>query len=648
MLFSRCLFVAVVSIVVCSQSTASCLADTEREWTDATGRFRVTGRLVEVREGIALLQTVDGRTLKVPVDRLSRADQEFLDSSSNPFELVEDDANMRGVAEIGRPGDQATSSNVLPGFDWSRPTSLDWRKASLMQVGTADQWQPPPSFQPQLSFSPQRAMLSKKTAFHERPHPVQFNPLRKRAVVGFSLTFAVPKSTSRFTLVDLSSGRIVDSVPVEAHMRPLALLNDGQTVLMAGASDERAGLERPYELQLWRIDNGSVARSASWTPFQGETEERSFGRHEKSHAAVSNAVPLTGPHVMLLSQQGHLAVVDIAARTPVWHAELGREFSVDVTADRSLMAIMQGAAIMIVRAATGEVLSQTMIPGKPHIAWPRIRWSPSGKHLAVCHLSSLRVLDVESGDWVHEYERPGPPIAAHGLDYPHEEFLLLDNSQLLHLPTKIQVCDYQNAHWIGTLGGTTFVCIQDGNGGFLGPQAIPHAKAAELLQTAQQDPDTFLLGPGAKVAIDVTGVPAQYQADARSGLEDVLAKAGFQVAPAAPVSIVAKVEGPTQEAVQYIARGAYVVNKYLSRVTLVWQGKDLWTTSGTNIPGVLSTERGETIQQKLDKLGQAPSLHVFRNAQLPRFVQRLREDGTPQRSTALMVSRFTLQGLQDL
>lgn len=648
MLFSRGLFVAVVSIAVSLFSLPLCLADTDRQWSDATGKFRVTARLLEVKDGVAFLQTVDGRTLKVPVDRLSQADQDFLDSSSNPFELVEDGAAMRPAADSGRSGASGPASSALPGFDWSRPTTIDWRSANSMQAATADQWQPPPSFDPTLPFAPQRAMLSKKGAFHERPHAVQINPLRGRAVVGFSLTFGVPKSTSRVSLVDLTSGRSVDSVSVEAHMRPLALLNDGQTVLMVGASDERGGLERPYELQLWRIDNTTVARSPSWIPFQNATEERSFGRRETTHAAVSSAVPLTGPHVMLLSDKGHLGVVDIAARTPVWHVELGRDFAVDVTADRSLMAIAQGASIMIVRSATGEVLSQTMLPGKPHTAWPRIRWSPSGKHLAMAHVSSLRVLDVQSGEWVHEEERPGAPAAAQGLDFPHEEFLLLNNTNLVHLPTKIQVCDYQNVHWIGTVGGTTFVLVQDGGGGSLGPQAIPHPKAAQLLQAAQQDPKTFLLGPGSRVAIDVSGVPSQYQAETRSGLEEVVKRAGFQVAPSAPVSVVAKVEGPTQEAVQYIARGAYVVNKYVSKVTLVWEGRELWTTSSTNVPGVLTTERGETIQQRLDKLGQAPSLHVFRNAQLPRFLQRPRDGGTAQRSTALMLSRFTPQGLQDL
>jgi hypothetical protein len=635
--------------VLLAGGTAMGQAGAEREWTDSTGRFRVTARLMEVKDGVVFLQSADGKTFKVPLERLSQADQNFLKASDNPFEIVEEGRGMSSAArpESASPGARSARSPSTSGYDWNHPWTIDWNTVPNMDPGTGGAWQSLPPFQQQLGFTPQQAVLGKKVSIHEQVHPVQVNPTFKRAVIGYTITFGVPKKMSRFTLVDLESGRTVDSVQVEAMMRPLALLNDGQTVLMVGSSDEREGMERPYELQLWRIQGAELARSASWIPFANEAESRSFGRRETTHANVTKAVPLAGSQMMLLSERGHLAVLDATTRKPVWHAELSGQVAVDVTTDRSLMAVMQDAKIMIMHAATGKVHTQAEIPDKPHIAWPRIGWSPSGKHLVVSYLNHLRVFNVESGQWVQHHTQPGPPLAPHGLDFPHEDFVLLNNNRLLHMPTKIHVCDYHGAQSLGTVGGTTFVCVQEPGSGSLRALELPHAKAMELLERAQKDPGTFLLAPGASVAIDVSKVPAQHQPEARSGLEEALGEAGFRVAASAQVSAVAKIEGPTEDTVSFIARGSYKFNKYVSHLSLVWQGNELWSTSWTNVPGVLTTQGDETIEQALQKLGQAPNLTMFRRVGLPQFVQRPRAGADAQKSTALMVSRFTLQGVTD-
>ena len=57
--------------------------------------------------------------------------------------------------------------------------------------------------------------------------------------LGYSVTFSVPKPMSRLSLVDLVAGKAVNSEQVEAHMRPLAVLGDGASVLMVGAGDDR-------------------------------------------------------------------------------------------------------------------------------------------------------------------------------------------------------------------------------------------------------------------------------------------------------------------------------------------------------------------------------------------------------------------------
>ncbi|MGV3484700.1 MAG: hypothetical protein ACO1RT_09810, partial [Planctomycetaceae bacterium] len=76
-------------------------------------------------------------------------------------------------------------------------------------------------------------------------------------------------------------------------------------------------------------------------------------------------------------------------------------------------------------------------------------------------------------------------------------------------------------------------------------------------------------------------------------------------------------------------------------------GKDLWSTGGNNIPGFLQTQRGQSIQDKLNELGKTPNLQLFEKAKLPKLLQKPGDSQTPNQSAALLVSKFTLQGLVD-
>ena len=64
--------------------TALCLATaaTAREWSDASGKFRIQAELIAVHNGKAVLEKTDGSIISVPVEKLSAADQEFLKSQA--------------------------------------------------------------------------------------------------------------------------------------------------------------------------------------------------------------------------------------------------------------------------------------------------------------------------------------------------------------------------------------------------------------------------------------------------------------------------------------------------------------------------------------------------------------------------------------
>ena len=49
-----------------------------REWTDSTGKYRVKGTLMDLREGQVRLRKLDGTMITLPLERLSTADQTFI------------------------------------------------------------------------------------------------------------------------------------------------------------------------------------------------------------------------------------------------------------------------------------------------------------------------------------------------------------------------------------------------------------------------------------------------------------------------------------------------------------------------------------------------------------------------------------------
>jgi hypothetical protein len=68
-------FLKPVLFVACATFAAAASA---REWSDATGKFKVKADLITFSDRLAVLQRGDKKLVAVPVDKLSKVDQEFI------------------------------------------------------------------------------------------------------------------------------------------------------------------------------------------------------------------------------------------------------------------------------------------------------------------------------------------------------------------------------------------------------------------------------------------------------------------------------------------------------------------------------------------------------------------------------------------
>ncbi len=53
-------------------------AEESRKWSDAGGTYSVVAEFVELKDGVVRLRREDGRIARIPLDRLSEADQRYV------------------------------------------------------------------------------------------------------------------------------------------------------------------------------------------------------------------------------------------------------------------------------------------------------------------------------------------------------------------------------------------------------------------------------------------------------------------------------------------------------------------------------------------------------------------------------------------
>ncbi len=627
------------------------LAQSEmREWSDSTGKFKIRATLQEFKDNTAYLRTEDGKTLSIQIGRLSAADQAILKGDANPFQEV-DQILPRGGNGMSPPkpqGDESipgSNSSANGGLEaWDSDYVIPWDRVEELDLGFGMSWEPIKI--PQAPPAPtKRITLNRTTSFFEDVRRFQVNPQAQRAVAGYTVSFSVPKPLSRIVLLDTAGGRAVHSAQTEGDFGPLCVLSDGTTVLMQGSEKGVRPTDSADKLQLWRLKGKEIVRSKTWIPFPSEKPQDSGrGGFRSENAEVSDAIAFRDNRVVLLGSNGRLVCIDALTRRPTWHAKLHHQYAISASIDGSLLAVVNEKMILIIDPLAGKVQCALPIENAPHLHFVNVRWSPSQKRIAVSFASGLRVLDVETGEWIYEIDSNALSSNSNSLEYPDEDYVLLGGGMLLHLPTQIQVCQYRDAKRIVCVGETSYIVMQGKEGGLVVPSKMPHPAAREALEKSENDPSVFLLHPGVEVSIK-TDQAGEHGALVSESLQKAAERAGYKVVPSAPITLEGVIEGPKQQAVSYIARGSYIANYYQSIVRIRYGDKTVWSRTTNNIPSFLSLAAGESIQGKLDELGRKPDLNIYKQVDLPKRFQKPSEGSSG--GNALMTSKFTMQGLVD-
>jgi len=616
------------------------MADETRVWTDTTGKFKVTAKFIEMKGTKVILEKEDGSKLTIPIAKLSEKDQAFLEGmeAANPFSEMEEEDSAADKSPSGK-SEKPRKASTGP---------IDWSEVETIEILGGDRWEIKVSENAGIGFEPKKIPLPKKGHFFENIHPLAVNLSAKKVAIGYTTSFSIPTPLTRLAIGDLETGKMVSSEAVEANMKPLCLLNDGTTVLMLGLDDKTDG---PSTLQEWTIKGKKVTQGESWQPFQSDLQADSKGGRQSDPRAanIASAIALPSNSILLCSVKGHLACFDASSRAPKWHAQLGEAPTFSCNSDQSLITFVHSGQILVLKTDTGEVLGQISIQDKGHLPWPKVAFSPSGKKLALGAWDRVLILDVEKKEWIQELTFPGANVG-NAFAFPDEEYVLFDNRVLIHWPTRIQLWTLLDVHATSSHGEYTFLCCNSDAGGLLFPTKLPTPAALAMFDAARKKSDLFVVRPGASVSLNLNGVPQQYMAEVKSGLEKSIGKIGLKIAANAEVQVVASVTGPKQEAVSYRLAGSHIVQSYASNLALQYKGQTIWQSGASNIPGMIMVSGDESVESYLAKASAAPNLKFFGQITLPEYLQKPAPAGAngnqPQNFNTLGASKLTVNGLQ--
>lgn len=622
-------------LAIAAVLVGSARAQEMRTWTDATGKYKVQAKFVELVEGKVTLERADGKRVVVPLDRLSEADRKYvadLGGQKNPFEEAAP-AKPKGLPKMAAGGEQAEGQGEAEGAGEPKTVTPRWSQAQqVFPAPREEQWKLSISAPELPSGGRSRPIaLPPKSDFFERTTTMVINPACQRAVIGYLWERGGPRGEgrTRVVLCDLAGGKVLGSATESVKMVPLALDDGGTKVLMRR---EGFGLGNQDQLELWHLTPSGIQRLLQWVPHD---EARVAERDVKWAAFASRDTLVT-------QGGGKLTVWNAATVQPLYWINCHRGCVPALSPDRKYVAFAGEREVGILDLQAGEVVAFQPAP-VPGFFAPVFAFTPKGTRLVCAASSRVFVWDTGTGSLVSEM-----PLSGGGpLVCPGENYALVGNTFLVDLEMQAKVWTYQGHGMVGVLGNVCWFVVASPAAGALIPATLPHSAAKPRIHQAMAAPDFFVLKPGTTVRINVSGLsdPGQREKVAAALREKLLAN-GCRVGEAGSVELVASTEAGKQREVGYrtfgqIGTRIYTMQEYISRLKLVWQGQTAWEVTGSNVPGFVHLQEGETLQEVLRR-HESPNYAWFAQVELPKMVQKpLASGGT------IGSSQVTAAGIQE-
>lgn len=633
-----------------------------RTWSDVTGKFKIEAQFVKQDGDQVELARTDGKTIKLPLAKLSAADQEYVKKQSadtdpdNPFKVEEDpDSPFKPADSSTKP----TISSAKAKMEEMQKKLADAKKNSdpfknedevqlkitPVKTGGASELiiEAPPSFSyvvdpaPSTTFTgPNRGFKLSQLSADEAGHngfwdhikSILFDDMQQRAIVTHMNEQPGKTKTTRIEQLDLAKGESLGTVDSIVNFVPVDF--DPVTKLILGRSDNFHHGTKD-RVDVWELGEKELKHQLSFKPY---ASAQGGGWKDVSWAKFIGA-----SHIGTLGGDNRFTLWETKTLKPIYAASLWAGSEPALSGTGKYIAVITKDGAYVLESISGNVVAK--LAGQPGY-FPKLSFRPDGKQLACASNDRLTVWDMTTGQIASEVYYP-QPMPAEEVIWPADGSVVLRFGQqlrLIDLNKKIVLWTYQAGEATQIYGGRLWSVVNpnDGGGKVLVHVQVPDAKAKEM-QTSLSSQDLMALKPGTSVGVFINvalGEPERVKI--YNHILAQLKEAGIGIDQNSPVSIEAATEQGKTETVNYRSFGSprffgpggetANVTQTISRITIREKGKVLWEAKQiAGAPHMINQKEGQSLQQAINATT-APNVTYFLSLSMPKQLARHPEGGT--------------------
>lgn len=480
-----------------------------RTWTDVTGAFTVEAEFIGLADGKVELKKTDGKSISLPLDKLSPADRDiakFLAESINPFETDVKDltATITTVAAVW-PAARETVFDVdqFPFVGLSTvPAEIPWRGSAELPVA------PPPQLTTRSIAIPEY----RDDSFWGRFDLLIDEPRQSAWVYQgiYRKIFATANPLYHVDRVNLRDGSLQSRILFAQRDIPLAIDPTGQTLVTA--SDEG-------RFHLWKISADKLMPLRSFVITKKSTSTRPTPIFEE--AAEIRACFVDDQHLQVISESG-IFTVRLTDLQPL-HCIDARN-GVLSPSRKQMVVGDHTCGLLLINPLTAKVMGRFKGPDTPEqkvgsyvipaqafqdtMYLKRVIFSQDGKELIQVGQTELRFFDLQTGQQI---KAVGTPVSISGLfpsrydqlQWGDARHIILNNRHVISTTKGTAIAQLANEFDVGrSFGGREWILFKDSDRKV---QRLTLQSAAlvneEIVKRSDSNRIELLVSPGTKFTI---------------------------------------------------------------------------------------------------------------------------------------------------
>jgi hypothetical protein len=611
-------------------------AGAKRTWTDATGQFKIEAEMISLKDDQVQLKRTDGKIVTLPLDKLAAGDQIIAKglaaamaksaTPANPFEANVSDAPKPAVAPGSAPGapkEVALSIVNAPAIMLDAPASWGGTPNPSAQA--------PPVLAARISPIPARG-AGGRSDFFEGATTMVVDSAHSWLWINIKNEPPGGEKSYRLERLDLVKGSALAPIPLPSLMKPLAVDPSGKYLALVREDDFH---NRSKQLDLWEIDGEEVKPANTFKPY-----DRGDGKPHSINS-VKWAEFVDGTHLLTLSDNGTLAMWNLAAMKCEWVAELGGGWtsSCALSPGRKQLAVATTTGVWLLDALAGNVLGKFELKdeGSTNLHIYRVGFSDDGAQLAAVGPLNLWTWNVADGKNTASISGTSMPVGHEAdISFGQRGHMILDHRYAFDVARGVMTCFYS--------GSWNAAVRYAGREWYLTEDRTPQGKVRSVMQfvlpgedvvkkaASIKEEDLLAIKPGSKISL-VLNLPfdaAEIEKIRASATERFKAN-GWVVVPDGEVSdfvLTCSTSIGESKEISYrmfgrgFATEKVTITYQHGEMTLqapgaekpVWQSKTTWGP-----PHFLHLKEGQTIEEATRTV---PNSAYFANPAIPRRLMK--------------------------